>query len=98
LLQHAIERTFHTTTELFASPLNCSMEPIITYCSTFLEDYVFRVLHNAFKYTWTGSCAINPEYDPEDTRKSILSALASSTDTTTPFMTVLVLTVWEDTP
>ena len=31
-------------------------------------------------------------------RKAILHALASSTDTTTPFLVVLVLPIWEDTP
>jgi hypothetical protein len=32
-----------------------------------------------------------------DMRKAILHALASSTDTTTPFLVVMVLPVWEDT-
>jgi hypothetical protein len=41
---------------------------------------------------------VNPEYDPGDMRKAILQALASSTDSTTPFLVVIVLPVWEDTP
>ena len=50
MLQHAIEHTFHTGTELFASPLNCSMEPGITYRFAFLEDAAFGTLHNAFSF------------------------------------------------
>jgi len=34
-LCHAIESTFLTTTELFGSPLNCSMSDGSTYCSAF---------------------------------------------------------------
>jgi len=52
-LQHAIDQTFLTATELFASPLNCSMEPGITYCSAFLEDSIFGALHSAHNYRWT---------------------------------------------
>ena len=35
LLRAALEQTFHTTTELFGSPLNCPMTEGITYCSAF---------------------------------------------------------------
>jgi len=95
LLQHAKERTFHTRTELFDSFLNYFMEPGITYCSAILEDSAFGALHNAFNYKWTGSCAANPEYDPEDiTRKASIHAIVSFTDTTTPFLAILVLSVW----
>ena len=96
MLQHAIERTFHTRTELFASPLSCSTEPCITYCSAFLADYVFGALHNAFSYKWTGTCGTNPGCDPEDMKKAMLHALASSKDTTIPFLAVFVLKIWED--
>jgi hypothetical protein len=34
----AIETTFLTTTELFGSPLNCSMSGNFTYCSALRED------------------------------------------------------------
>ena len=34
-LQHALERTFLTTKELFGSPLKCSMTGGISYCSAF---------------------------------------------------------------
>ena len=34
-LCHAIDSTFLTTTELFGSPLNCSMSDGSTYCSAF---------------------------------------------------------------
>jgi len=73
------------------------MEPGITYCTACPEDS-FWALHDAFGYRLAESCTANPEYDPGDMRKSILYALASSTDTTTPFLVVMVLSVWEDTP
>ncbi len=97
-LQRAISLTFRSTAEIFASPLNCSMEPGITYCSTYPEDAAFGAIYDAFSYRLTGSCIANPEYDPGDTRKAIMHALASSTHTTTPLLVVLVLPVWEDTP
>ena len=74
------------------------MEPRITYCTACPEDSAFGALHDAFNYRLTGSCVANPEYDPCDMRKAILHALASSKDTTTPLLVVLVLLVWEDTP
>jgi hypothetical protein len=73
------------------------MEPGITYCSAFPEDSVFGVLHNAHNYIWTGSCMVNLEYKPEGMRTAVLHALASSTNSTTSFLAVLVLPVWEDT-
>jgi hypothetical protein len=79
-------------------PPNCSMEPGITYCTSYPEDSSFGALHDAFNYRLTGSCTANPEYDPGDMRKAILHALASSTDTTTPFLVVMVLPGWEGTP
>jgi hypothetical protein len=44
-LQPVLERTFLSGTELFGSPLNCSMSGGISYCSAFPEDEVlgFRV-------------------------------------------------------
>jgi hypothetical protein len=74
------------------------MEPGITYCTAYPENSSFGALHDAFSYRLTGSCTANPEYDPGDMRKAILHALTSSTDTTTPFLVVMVLPVWEDTP
>ena len=49
-LHHAIEHAFFTGMELFAGPLNCSVEPEITYSSVFLEDAAFVALHYAFNY------------------------------------------------
>jgi len=97
-LQRVIQLTVRTGAELFASPLNCSMEPGIKYCTAYPEDSAFAALHDAFSYRLTGSCIANPEYDPSDMRKAILHALASSTDASTPFLVVLALLVWEDTP
>ena len=74
------------------------MEPWITYCTAYQEDSAFGAIFDAFSYRLTGSCIANPEYDPGDMRKAILHALASSTDTTTPLLVVIVLPVWEDTP
>jgi hypothetical protein len=74
------------------------MEPDTTYCTAYLEDSAFGVLHDAFSYRLTGSWITNPEYEPEDMRKAVLHALGSSEHTTTPFLVVMVLPVWEDTP
>ena len=74
------------------------MEPGITYCTTYPKDCSFGALHDAFSYRLTGSCTANPEYGPGDMRKAILHALASSTNTPTPFLVVMVLPVWENTP
>jgi hypothetical protein len=74
------------------------MEHGITYCTAYPEDGAFGALHDAFSYNLTGSCTANPEYDPEDMRKAVMYALSSSEDNTTPFLVVLVLPVWEDTP
>ena len=49
-LQRAIQLTFQSKAEMFASPLNCSMEPGITYCTAYLEDSSFGALHDAFIY------------------------------------------------
>jgi len=40
----------------------------------------------------------NPEYNPEGMRTVVFHALASSANTTTPFLTIMVLPVCEDTP
>jgi hypothetical protein len=72
------------------------MEPCITYCTAYPEDSAFGALHDAFSYRLARSCIANLEYNPGDLKKAILHALASSTDTTTPFLVVLVLPVWED--
>jgi hypothetical protein len=74
------------------------MEPGITYCTAYQEDSSFGALHDAFSYRLTGSCTANPKYDPGDMRKAILRALASSTDTKTPVLVVMVLPIWEDAP
>ena len=66
-LHRAIQFTFQTRTEIFASPLNCSMEPGITYFTAYPEDS-FGALHDAFSYRLTGSCTANPEYDRPGTR------------------------------
>jgi hypothetical protein len=97
-LRQAIESTFLTTTELFGSLLNCSMSDGITYCSVFLEDAIFGAVINFFQFRWTGSCIANPTYKPGDMLKAVLHALASSERSETPFLAVLVLLVWDDTP
>jgi len=47
---------------------------------------------------WTSSCFANPEYEPEDMLKAALHTLASYVRTQPPFMVVLILPVWDDTP
>ncbi len=55
-LQRVIQHTFQAKAKIFASPLNCSMEPGITYCAAYKEDSVLRALHDVFSYRLTGSC------------------------------------------
>ena len=47
-LQLALERTFLSDRELFASPLNCSMSGGISYCSAFPEDEIFGATTDSF--------------------------------------------------
>ena len=90
--------TFVTTSELFDSPLNCLMTDGITYYSAFPEDTVFGAIINSYQFQCTGSCIANPEYEPEDMLKAILHAMASSESTETPFLFVLILPIWGETP
>ena len=59
---------------------------------------MFGAIPDAFTYRWTGSCITNPEYEPEDMLKAVLHALASSEHMDTPFLEVLILPTWDDTP
>ncbi len=97
-LQKALERTLLSNRELFGSLLNCSMSGGISYCPAFPEDEIFGASTDSFRYRWTGSCIANPEYEPEDMLKAVLHDLASSEVQDTPFLVVLILPVWEDTP
>ena len=92
-LRIALEQTFHTTTELFGSPLNCPMTEGMTYCSAFPEDVNFGAILNSFHYRWTASFIANPEYEPEDMPKVVLQALASSEQTNAPVLVLMVLPV-----
>ncbi len=89
---------FDTTYELFASPLNSSMNPNVDYCTTFQDNAIFGALFVAFSYRWTGSCIANPEYEPADMRKTILHALACTTSSANLFLVVLILPAWENSP
>jgi hypothetical protein len=97
-LRLALEQTFHTTTELFGSPLNCPMKEGMTYRSAFPEDTNVGAIINSFQYRWTASCIANPEYKPEDMLQAVLHVLASSEHTDDPFLAVMVLPVWDDSP
>ncbi len=97
-LRQAIETTFLTITELICSLLNCSMSSNITYCSAFPENAVFGAITNSFFFRWTSSCIANPEYEPKDMRKEVLHALAPSDWSEIPFLIVLIIPVWGDTP
>ena len=70
----------------------------MTYCSAFIEDVNFGAILDSFLYRWTASCIANPEYEPEDMLKAVLQALASSEHTDAPFLVVMVLPVWDDSP
>ncbi len=77
-LKHALERIFLTNTELFNSPLNCSMTSGITHCSAFPEDDIFGAITDSFLFRWTSSCITNPVYELEEYELEVLHALASS--------------------
>ena len=77
LLQQALECTFLTKTELFGSPLKCSMTSGITYCSAFPEVEISGAISDSFLFRWIGSYKANPEYEPVDMLKADLHALAS---------------------
>ena len=70
----------------------------ISYCSAFPEDEIFGAITDSFRYRWTGSCIASPEYGPEDMLRAVLHALSSSEVQDTPFLVVLILPVWDDTP
>ena len=97
-LASAIHTCFNTTFEIFASPLNISMNPNVEYCTAFPEDANFGAHFNSFSYRHTRSCIANPEYEPEDMRKAVLHALASSTISPSPLLVVFILPAWEDSP
>ena len=97
-LRRALSNCFSSTTELFASPLNCHMQENVTYCSAFPQDTQFGAAYNAFDYRWTGSCLANPEYEPEDMRQTLRHAIASTELSSTPTLIALLLPAWEDSP
>ena len=60
-LMAAIRSSLGTTTELYASPINCDILRPTTYFSAFEEDQDFGAIHDCHSYRWTGSCVANPE-------------------------------------
>jgi hypothetical protein len=93
----AIHETFSTTTELYASPLNCDITGKTIYFSAFPEDRDFGATHDCHSHRWTGSCVANPEYVASDMRNAVQHAIESSTYDS-PFLCLLILPKWEDTP
>jgi hypothetical protein len=74
------------------------MDPNVDYCTTFQDDAIFGAIYEVVSYRWTALCLANPEYEPVDMRKTILPALACATLSTNPFLVVLILLAWEDSP
>jgi hypothetical protein len=70
----------------------------MTYRSTLQEDDKFGAIIGSFLYRWTNACMANPEYEPESMLKAVLHALTFSEYTDTPFLVVLILPKWDDTP
>ena len=97
-LAEAMYHTFGTECELFSSPLNCSMGEGMAYCSPFQEDARFGAVVNSFAYRWTGSCVANPEYTAPDMRQAVEHAIRSSVTTDNPFLCLLTLPSWDDSP
>ncbi len=75
-LASAIHACFNTTFEIFASPLNISMNPNVEYFTAFPEDANFGAHYDSFSYRLSGSCIANPKYEPEDMRKAVRHAIA----------------------
>ena len=96
-LMSAIRTSLGTTTELYASPINCDILQPSTYFSAFKEDQDFGAIHDCHSYRWTGSCVANPEYIAADMRKAVRHALASASYDS-PFLCLLILPRWDDTP
>ena len=86
---------FAVTSELFASPLNCSLLPGVTFCSPFKEDEAFGAVHDAFSFRWTGACSAHPAPVPEDMHRAVSHAVASAGHSDTPFLCFLALPSWE---
>ena len=86
------------TTELFASPLNCSLAPGGVYCSAYPEDCIFGATHNSMLYHWAGSNQANPEYEPADMLEAFRRAIDSACASTLPFSCILVLPDWSESP
>ena len=80
---------FSTTTQLFSSPLNCTLEPGTTYFSAFPEDAIFGAIHNSMKYRWSGACQANPEYEPADMLAAMQRAIQSAHASQGPFWLLL---------
>ena len=52
-LASAVHACFNTTFEIFASPLNSSMNPNVEYCTAFPEDVNFGAHYDSFSYRLT---------------------------------------------
>ena len=97
-LMETLQRLCCTSTELFASPLNCSVAPNRTYFSAYPEDAVFGAIHNCMKYRWAGACQANPEYEDADMLHAMQRAIHSASATTSPFSCIMILPRWATTP
>ena len=67
-------------------------------CSAFQEDETFGTITVSFLYRWSVSRISVPEYKLEDILKAVLHALDSPKVADTPFLVVLIFSIWEDTP
>ena len=94
----ALRALCSTQTELFASPLNCSMTST-PYCTAYWADAIFGASYDAYAARWSGACAFNPEYTREALARSVHWALASlaQASPTEPFLAVGIMPVWNDT-
>jgi hypothetical protein len=97
-LTSALHACLDTTCELFANPLNSSMNPSFDYCSAFQGEAIFGALFDASSYRRIGSCLSNPEYEPVGIRKTISHALACAASSANQFLVILILPSWEDSP
>ena len=94
-ITQVLHTSFSVTSELFTSPLNCSMLPGLTFCTPCKEDEAFGGVHDAFSFRWTGACYANPAPVPEDMHTAALHAIESARHSETPFLCFLALPSWE---
>ncbi|KAK3271818.1 hypothetical protein CYMTET_19860 [Cymbomonas tetramitiformis] len=93
-VQDAIRFCFSLLDELFASPLDVSLNSAM-FCTPYSEDTVFGSIDNAYRFLWHVLALGNPIYTVSHIRKCIAHAILSARTTRKPVRVVLVVPYWE---